>query len=97
MIITLRKNNNYIPIPFLTVFNTTTYTDKNKAKILAKTYAEQFFSNPSIDILAHMSHGNYSVKHFLAINLNEIQFIHNIMKNLKKRKVPAYNNITNTS
>lgn len=40
-----KLNNDFTPIP-LNCFNTSVYTDTEKAEILVRSYAEQFSPNP---------------------------------------------------
>lgn len=76
----LNNNYNLIPPPPLLLF--TAYTGQDKAEILVKTYAEQFF--PESGQPWSLFNIHQTIQNFLATPLPEIQpaVISNIIKNL---------------
>lgn len=66
-------------MPPLTAFNTTAYTNKDKAKISAKTYAEQFPPNLCLADPAQISHVTDIVENFLMFLLSNLFLKFNLL------------------
>lgn len=97
-----KLNKNFTVIPPLTSQGQTAYTDKQKADMLARTYALQFTANPPDNsINAHVNQIEDTVRDYLnsPITGDPIQIqpftIQKIINKLQVKKAPGCDNIRN--